>query len=113
MADLPRRLWQWWKRFAERVGNIQARLLLTALYFLVVSPVAILLKLLADPLALTPPSPWKGEGKSEGREKSASRGYRIPSPLGGEGQGEGDVRASGWVPREGRATDLDEGRRQA
>ena len=86
MADLPRRLWQWWKRFAERVGNIQARLLLTALYFLVVSPVALLLKLLADPLALTPPSPWKGEG---------------------------DVRASGWVPREARATDIEEGRRQS
>ena len=52
MADLPRRLWQWWKRLAQRVGNIQARLLLTALYFLVVSPVALLLKLVADPLAL-------------------------------------------------------------
>ena len=52
MADRMKRLWRWWKRFAERVGNIQARLLLIVLYFLVVSPVALLLKLLADPLAL-------------------------------------------------------------
>ncbi len=79
MADWMKRLWQWWKRFAERVGNIQARLLLTALYFLIVSPVALLLKLLADPLAVK---------------------RRLD-------------RASGWVPREASATDLDEGRRQS
>jgi hypothetical protein len=52
MADRSKRLWEWWKRFAQRVADVQARLLLTALYFLVVFPVALLLKLLADPLAL-------------------------------------------------------------
>jgi len=47
-----KQLWQWWKRVAERIGNFQARVLLTALYCVVVLPVALVLKLLADPLAL-------------------------------------------------------------
>lgn len=52
MADLVKRLWQWWKRVAERIGNVQARILLTAFYCIAVLPVALILKLLADPLAL-------------------------------------------------------------
>ena len=51
-TDLMKRLWQWWKRFAQRVGEIQARLLLTLLYFVMVVPLALPLKLLGDPLAL-------------------------------------------------------------
>lgn len=79
MAGRARRLWEWWKRFAERVAEVQAQLLLTAFYFLVVLPFAFLARALADPLALA-------------RERGS---------------------ASRWVPREARATSLDEGRRQS
>lgn len=53
MIDRVKRLWHWWKRVAERIGNVQARILLTAFYCVAVLPVALVLKLLADPLALT------------------------------------------------------------
>src|SRR5918996_105379 len=35
------RLWAGWKRFGRRVGDVQARLLLTGFYFLVVAPFAL------------------------------------------------------------------------
>ena len=79
MASRARRLWEGWKRFAERIAEVQAQVLLTAFYFLVVLPTAFLLRALADPLAL------------ERQRGSASR----------------------WVPREARATGLDEGRYQS
>lgn len=52
MTNRMKRLWQWWKRVAERIGNVQARILLTAFYCVAVLPVALILRLLADPLAL-------------------------------------------------------------
>lgn len=79
MASRARWLWECWKRFAARVAEVQAQVLLTAFYFLVVLPIALLLRALADPLALA-------------RERGS---------------------ASRWVPREARATGLDEGRRQS
>jgi hypothetical protein len=49
---LLRLLWEHWKRFAHRLGNFQARLLLLLFYYVVVTPFALGLKLLADPLRL-------------------------------------------------------------
>ena len=49
-----RRLWEWWKRFAELVGNFQARVLLTALYFVLLTPVALPLRAFGDPLRRRP-----------------------------------------------------------
>jgi hypothetical protein len=47
-ADEPRSAW---KRFARRMGNFQARLLLGAMYFLLVTPFALAGRFSADPLA--------------------------------------------------------------
>ncbi len=44
------RLWSGWKTFAEKVGAFQSRILLLLLYFLVVSPFALLVKIWKDPL---------------------------------------------------------------
>lgn len=49
-----KRFWTWWKQFAELVGNFQARLLLTALYFVLLAPVALPLRAFSDPLRLRP-----------------------------------------------------------
>lgn len=49
-----RRLWKWWRQFAELVGNFQARLLLTALYFVLLAPVALPLRAFRDPLRRRP-----------------------------------------------------------
>lgn len=47
-----RRLWEGWKRVAEAIGNFNARLLLTVFYVTFVAPLAIGIKLFADPLRL-------------------------------------------------------------
>ena len=41
-----------WRRIANAIGNFQARVLLTALYLVLVAPIGLLLRLFADPLRL-------------------------------------------------------------
>ena len=66
-ADTPRpgrargiemlgRLWERWKVLAQRIGDFQARVILTLVYFVILGPMAIVLKLLRDPLGLKPPA---------------------------------------------------------
>ena len=50
--SLARRLWAGWKRFAERLGVFQSRLLLVLLYFVVVAPFALVVKIAKDPLRM-------------------------------------------------------------
>lgn len=49
---MVRSLWAGWKRVAERLGVFQSRLLLVLLYFLVVAPFALLVKIAKDPLRI-------------------------------------------------------------
>ena len=51
-----RRLWQSWKRIAYKIGDAQARILLTIFYFLIVAPFALAIRLFTDPLSLKPGS---------------------------------------------------------
>ncbi len=54
-----KRLWAAWKRFAQRVGNFQARVLLTVLYGALVLPFGLAVRWLADPLRIKrPPDKW-------------------------------------------------------
>lgn len=59
------RLWDRWKRIAHAIGRFQTRLLLSLFYFLVISPLGLLMRLFRwDPLATSPrkaahPSNWK------------------------------------------------------
>lgn len=50
------RIWERWKRIAHAIGNVQARILLSVLYFILVGPFALPVRLLMDPLALRRPS---------------------------------------------------------
>jgi len=54
MWDLLRSGWRAWTRIARRIGDVQARLLLVFLYFVVVPPFALLVRWTADPLAIRP-----------------------------------------------------------
>ena len=45
-------VWASWKRVAHVIGTFQARLLLTVLYVLLVAPIALLVRMFADPLRL-------------------------------------------------------------
>jgi hypothetical protein len=49
-----RRFWQGWQRFGKKVADVQARVLLSIVYFTVVMPFGIAVRLLADPLAIKP-----------------------------------------------------------
>jgi hypothetical protein len=49
-----RLLWEAWKGIARKIGDFQARVLLSILYFIVVAPFALAVRWAADPLALKP-----------------------------------------------------------
>jgi hypothetical protein len=57
-----RRLWEGWKRVAKRIGNFQARVILTLLYFVIIAPFALIVRWGADPLSL---------------KKGAQQGWRL------------------------------------
>jgi len=47
-----RRLWEGWKRIAQKIGDFNARVILTLFYFILLCPFAIALKLFTDPLEI-------------------------------------------------------------
>ncbi len=49
-----RRIWQTWKGVGRRIGDFQARVLLTLVYFIIVAPFALAVRWAADPLAVKP-----------------------------------------------------------
>jgi len=57
MAAL-RRLWEGWKRVGRKIGDFQARVLLTLFYFVVLAPFALAVRLMADPLGLKQAGGW-------------------------------------------------------
>jgi len=44
VPTLLRRLWAWWEPIARAIGNAQARLVLYVIYFVVVSPIALVMR---------------------------------------------------------------------
>lgn len=61
MMRLLKILWEYWKAFGRRVGDLQARLLLFLFYFLVLAPFALVVRTFSDPLGLkrTSPPDWR------------------------------------------------------
>lgn len=52
--QLLRRVWQAWKRIGGWMGDLIARVVLTVMYFTIVMPFGVAVRLLADPLRLDP-----------------------------------------------------------
>lgn len=48
----PRRLWEWWKRVARKIGDFNARVILTLFYCILMMPFAIMVRLFTDPLRI-------------------------------------------------------------
>ena len=64
-----RRLWHGWTRIGRKIGDFQARVLLTAFYFVIMAPVALIVRIASDPLAVN---------------ATTTRGWRPrPAPTGG------------------------------
>jgi hypothetical protein len=61
-----RKLWERWKRIARKIGDFQARALMTLFYFLILGPVAMVTCWRSDPLAIRPSTP-RGWGDREER----------------------------------------------
>jgi hypothetical protein len=59
MRQFLHRLWEGWKRVGRKIGDFQARLLLTIFYFVVLAPFAMGVRLFADPLGLKRPGGWQ------------------------------------------------------
>jgi hypothetical protein len=49
-----RRLWDWWKPIAHKIGDFQARALMTVFYYVILGPLALVLRWRTDPLAIKP-----------------------------------------------------------
>jgi hypothetical protein len=64
-----RSLWTWWKRVAKRIGDVQARTLLTFLYFVIFAPFALAVRWGADPLAIKTGTQrgWRSKDSGEDR----------------------------------------------
>jgi hypothetical protein len=45
-------LWEWWKRVGRKIGDVQARILLTLFYMLIFGPFALVIRFWSDPLRL-------------------------------------------------------------
>jgi hypothetical protein len=54
-----KRMWQAWKRIAHKIGNFQARVLLTVFYAVLVFPFGMVVRLFSDPLSIKRrPTKW-------------------------------------------------------
>jgi hypothetical protein len=60
IAARARAVWRWWTRVARRIGDVQARILLSLFYFVILGPFALVLRR-RDPLAIRPGAPrgWR------------------------------------------------------
>jgi hypothetical protein len=58
MLMLLRRLWAGWKRVGRKIGDFQARVLLTLFYFVLLAPFAVVVRWKADPLGLKRGGGW-------------------------------------------------------
>ncbi|MEQ9618866.1 MAG: hypothetical protein RIG61_06800 [Deltaproteobacteria bacterium] len=47
-----RRAWEGWKKIARKIGDFNARVILTIFYFILLMPFALLIKLFTDPLEI-------------------------------------------------------------
>jgi len=72
------RLWARWKVLAQKIGDFQARVILTLLYFVILGPIALLFKLFRDPLGLKPPagsSVWVSKPAHEDSLEASKRQF--------------------------------------
>lgn len=57
MSVFFRSLWERWKRVARKIGDFQARFLLTGFYLIFIGPFALLIRWRADPLGIKSRTP--------------------------------------------------------
>jgi hypothetical protein len=69
-----KRIWQAWKRIAHKIGNFQARVLLTIFYAVLVFPFGVAARLFSDPLRIKHrPTQWLDHPNDSGDMEWAHR----------------------------------------
>jgi len=58
-----KRIWAAWKQIAQKIGNFQARVLLTVIYSILILPFGLAVRLFSDPLRIKRrPEAWLDHG---------------------------------------------------
>lgn len=72
-----RSLWTRWKVIAEKIGHFQTMLILSVVYFVVVSPFALVVRFLKDPLRIRKieESNWIEKGSLDHTIETARKQY--------------------------------------
>jgi hypothetical protein len=72
---MARQLWERWKHVARKIGDFQARALMTLFYFVILGPLAMVLRWCSDPLAIkaTAPRGWIDREAKEGEPMAHAR----------------------------------------
>ena len=75
IAGRARKLWEGWKEVARKIGDFQARALMTIFYFVILGPVSMAMCWRSDPLAIkaTTPRGWNNMEKRAGAPMEQSR----------------------------------------
>ncbi len=74
MLETLKNLWAIWKRIAHKIGDFQARVLLTLIYAVLVLPFGLAVRLFSDPLNLKKrPANWLDHPKDAIDLKGARR----------------------------------------
>jgi hypothetical protein len=69
-------LWQRWQKVAKKIGDFQARLILSLFYFIIVLPVGLIARVFADPLGLKKTAArWDAKQSSPARIEDARRQF--------------------------------------
>ena len=70
-----RRLWNGWQRVGRKIGDVQARALLTVFYFVILAPFALIVGWATDPLALKPATSkgWQPRASAPGTPLERAR----------------------------------------
>ena len=75
MRESLRALWEAWKVVAHAIGKVQARVVFTVLYLVLLGPVAAVMRLAADPLRHRhpPASNWRDRPTQAGDPWASAR----------------------------------------
>ena len=56
-SGIFKKLWHRWTEFSKKMGSFQSRVMLSFFFFIIISPVAVLIKLFGDPLSIKKKKP--------------------------------------------------------
>ena len=76
MNSKLKELWQGWTKIAKKIGDFQARLILTLFYFIFIIPIGLIARMFADPLAMKNSTVhWETRASSPTRLEDARRQF--------------------------------------